>query len=414
MFTVPRALRHSVRRLPVHHGSRCFAAVSEAPKTEAPKTEAPKTETPQAAASASAPSQDGTSVLPIAIGVGAVVCGSAFFFVGGSGPVSPDTKSVDLALLSKRVGELEIASASGRSAAFVFIKPHAVTGSVKDLVSKRFASENISVISEGTITAEQIDQDMLIDTHYGAIAAKAMKQKPADLTVQQKAQDEFQKAFGLSWKDALEQGLVYNLVDGAAKLGLSMSELGSEYDKLKKGETMLKFGGGFYCGKVKDVFVINGFYASMREQFTKPGTSIYYYQVEWNPARLSWADFRGKVLGGTDPKTAFPTSLRHSVFKGWKGLGLETEPNTGNNAVHASASPFEALAERANWLGMPLETDRYGRAMLASGVPLATIQAWCDDPAVPFEGKKQSLFDLLEDLDSRECLKKSAAVNAAK
>merc|ERR1712064_82345 len=91
--------------------------------------------------------------------------------------------------------------------------------------------------------------------------------------------------------------------------------LGTEYDKLKKGETMLKFGGGFYC--------------SMREQFTKPGTQIYYYQVEWDADQLKWEDFRGKVLGGTDPKTAFPTSLRHSVFKGWKGLGLETEPNTG-------------------------------------------------------------------------------------
>ena len=72
------------------------------------------------------------------------------------------------------------------------------------------------------------------------------------------------------------------LVDGAAKLGLSMSELGTEYDKLKKCETMLRFGGGFYCGKVEDVFVINGFYACMREQFSKPGTTIYYYQVEWD------------------------------------------------------------------------------------------------------------------------------------
>jgi nucleoside diphosphate kinase len=322
--------------------------------------------------------------------------------------------AIDIAALNRRVADLEIESASRKGAAFVFIKPHAVTEQVKDLVSKRFGAEGISVISEGTITAEQIDKDMLIDTHYGAIAAKAMKQKPGDLTVQQKAQDEFQKAFGLSWKDALEQGLVYNLVDGAAKLGLSMSELGAEYDKLKKGETMLKFGGGFYCGKVKDVFVINGFYASMREQFTKPGTAIYYYQVEWDADQLKWEDFRGKVLGGTDPKTACPTSLRHAVFKGWKGLGLAAEPNTGNNGVHASASPFEALAERANWLGMPLESDSFGRAMLASGVPLTTIKAWCDDPAVPYQGKAQSLFDLLEDLDSRDCLKKSASINAGK
>ena len=36
------------------------------------------------------------------------------------------------------------------------------------------------------------------------------------------------------------------------------------------------------------IFVINGFYMAMREKFTKPGTSIYYYLVEWDPAKLSW------------------------------------------------------------------------------------------------------------------------------
>ena len=117
-------------------------------------------------------------------------------------------------------------------------------------------------------------------------------------------------------------------------------------------------------------------------------------------------------MGGTDPKTARTTSLRHAVFKGWQGVGLAAEPNTGNNGVHASASPFEALAERANRLGMTLESDSFGQAMLAAGVPLTTIKAWCDDPAVPYQGKAQSLFDLVVDLDSRDCLRKSASINA--
>ena len=92
--------------------------------------------------------------------------------------------------LYRRVADLEIESASGKEAAFVFIKAHAVTEQVKDVVSKRFGAEGISVISGGTITADQIDKDMLIDTHCGTIAAEAMKQKPGDLTVQQKVQKE--------------------------------------------------------------------------------------------------------------------------------------------------------------------------------------------------------------------------------
>ena len=57
-----------------------------------------------------------------------------------------------------------------------------------------------------------------------------------------------------------------------------------------------------------------------------------------------------------------------------------------------------------------MQSDAFGKAMLASGVPLKMVKAWTDDPPVSFEGKKQSLFDLLEDLDIKECLEKSAKI----
>jgi nucleoside diphosphate kinase len=312
--------------------------------------------------------------------------------------------------LDQRVGALEIEAAEKTSSAFVFIKPHAVTDEVKAIVKKKLAEAGISVLSEGVIAAESIDKNKLIDTHYGAIASKAMKQKPASLTVQPKAQEEFKKAFGLSWSEALSKGLVYNAVDGCAKLGTDFDGLGQKWSTLKKGVNLLKFGGGFYCGKVGDIFVLNGFYMDMRKAFTQPGTCIYYFETEWAAKDLEWADFRGKVLGGTDPKTADAGSLRNIIFNDWQALKLKAVPNTGDNGVHASASPFEALAERANWLGAELSTDPFGRALLASGVPLKSIKAWTDDPPVSFEGKKQSLFDLLEDLDGKECLQKSAKI----
>jgi len=162
--------------------------------------------------------------------------------------------------------------------------------------------------------------------------------------------------------------------------------------------------------KEPEIFVINGFYMAMREKYTTPGTSIYYYLVEWDPAKLSWEDFRGKVLGATDPATATDGALRKEIFSGWKSLGLKAEPNVGDNGVHASASPFEAMAERLNWMGAKLETDAFGKAMLDSGIPKDTIMTWTKDPQVPFEGKKSSLFDLLEDLDYDECLSKAQQI----
>ena len=54
----------------------------------------------------------------------------------------------------------------------------------------------------------------------------------------------------------------------------------------------------------------------------------------------------------------------------------------GDNGVHGSASPFEALAERANWLGSVLDTDTFGQAMLSGGFSEETIASWSKDPKV--------------------------------
>ena len=53
-------------------------------------------------------------------------------------------------------------------------------------------------------------------------------------------------------------------------------------------------------------------------------------------------------------------------------------------------------------------------ALLGAGVNKDTIMAWTQDPSVPFEGKKTSLFDLLEDMDSKACIEKAVAIASEK
>jgi hypothetical protein len=153
----------------------------------------------------------------------------------------------------------------------------------------------------------------------------------------------------------------------------------------------------------------------MRGKFTDPEGSIHYFAVKFAPSALAWADFRGKVLGPTDPAKAPPESLRGTLFSGWEGLGLASAPNTGDNGVHASASPFEGLGERKNWLKTALSDDTFGKALLAAGVSTEFITAGTVDPQVVLpgdDGKKGSLFDQLEDLDFDECLAKVKAIAA--
>lgn len=146
---------------------------------------------------------------------------------------------------------------------------------------------------------------------------------------------------------------------------------------------------------------------SMRSKFVMPGTSIHYYVVDFDPATLSWEEFRGKVLGPTDPAAAPPDSLRGRMLKDWNALGLEYCPNVGDNGVHASASPFEGLAERMNWLKVQPDKDSFGSALIASGVSKETIKEWSVDPQV----KGRSLFDQLEDQDAATCLATAVALS---
>lgn len=56
-----------------------------------------------------------------------------------------------------------------RNSAFVFVKPHANTVKVQDLVRKTLQSKGVSIIQEVSIPGDVIDSKKLIDQHYYAI-----------------------------------------------------------------------------------------------------------------------------------------------------------------------------------------------------------------------------------------------------
>lgn len=303
------------------------------------------------------------------------------------------------------------------NSAFLFIKPHANFATVQALVSETLTSKGITIVNEGEILAEDIASKMLIDNHYYSIASKASILKPFDLNV---PKDKFEEKFGVAWDAALEQGIVYNALDAMAFLEIDAEELGVNWRKIPP-ELLIKFGGGFYCGKLEiegkpSIYVFNAFFMSMRAMFVEPGSSIHFYVVEWNPQTptgvdgdgnplpgLSWKDFRANILGATDPTTAPPDSLRGLIMAKWEELGLKAAPTVTLNGVHGSASPFEGLAEKSNWLGANLEEDEFGLRLLALNIPADTIKSWYKDPQVEGIG---SVFDYLEDTNSEDTILK--------
>jgi len=301
-----------------------------------------------------------------------------------------------------------------KNSAFVFIKPHAITDKVKDLVKKKLEDAGITILSEGSLTGEVVDEKKLVDQHYYAIASKATILKPTELNV---PNDKFKEQFGMDWADALANSKVFNAMDACAYLGITAEQMDEEWSKAKANKNWVKPGGGFQCSKIviegkEPVIKFNGFFMAMRSKFTQPGPAVQYFSVEWDSASLPWADFRGKIIGPTDPAAAPAESLRGQVFKDWTALGLKSEPNIGDNGIHASASPFEALAERCNWLSAKLEDDGFGSLCLSSGLSKDMIMAWSVDPQVNIaDGKKGGLFDQVEDLNTNECLERLVALS---
>jgi hypothetical protein len=76
------------------------------------------------------------------------------------------------------------------------------------------------------------------------------------------------------------------------------------------------------------------------------------------------------------------------------------------NGFHASASPWEALLERMNWLKRRLEDDSFGQELINNGISKEMINILKDEnpSLVTDEGKEVSMIDYLEDMSATECI----------
>jgi hypothetical protein len=166
--------------------------------------------------------------------------------------------------LQAQVDDLQVQLGGKTNSAFVFLKPHAckgLPGKVEAVLEETLTKNGIRITGQGQMLAEDIDKNMYIDNHYGAIASKAVKLQPSALNVPDKGKADFANAFGETWDSALKAGKIYNAKDAAVKLGLDANGINNKWSSIPKGK-LIKFGGGFYCGKIDDIYVMNGFYMS--------------------------------------------------------------------------------------------------------------------------------------------------------
>lgn len=136
----------------------------------------------------------------------------------------------------------------------------------------------------------------------------------------EKGQKQFKEIFSEKLSEAIAASKVHNAKDAAKKLGWDGSGLEEKRSHLRRGKDLIKFGGGFYCGKVDGVYVMNGFYMQMRSAYTNPGENINYYSISWLTDDLSWADFfRGTWCYGSNRSSCWKRMINYfgQIKRSW-------------------------------------------------------------------------------------------------
>lgn len=127
------------------------------------------------------------------------------------------------------------------NSAFVFIKPHANTEKVHNMVVEKLENAGISILSQLDIGGEEIDQKRLIDQHYYSIASKATILPANKIPVPLEL---FEETYGESWENVLSDGRACNAVEACKRFECNTDDLNKAWNRV----SAVKLGGGFYCG----------------------------------------------------------------------------------------------------------------------------------------------------------------------
>lgn len=312
--------------------------------------------------------------------------------------------------------------------AFVYIKPHAAGNRpIKGFIRKFFElhkSNSFRVVGEGLISAKWKHDGFEKQYHKMYKISFLVKANEHVLTMKEK--ETFYTKFYRSWETAVAEDLIRNVPETCSSLEMDQNELGNTWMTcIEKGQ-MAKLNDSFYIGYIdfiegkKPIYCINGFFMSIRSEYLLYATPMPYFLVEWNCSSgeggdkhrassgrrgrensddsLTWKSFNKTIVGASDPANAHKDSLRAVINDHWEHLGLLGPLDSVNNAVHASSSAFEALAERTQWLDAPTFSDPLGYALNILGVTPTILAEWLQNPVL----KGRPVFDHFKNLDCQQ------------
>ena len=269
------------------------------------------------------------------------------------------------------------------------------------------------------LTPEQLDRQLLtflkdagfriISTHEFAgneLAARSIvrnhylmysKGSYGDVVPCIKGRERFFSTFGKEWESELAAGRIMGNPQLMKNKGIDERTLFSLWNPRFISSQTHKIDPGLVIGWIDELesYVINGFYPTMEAKFNNPKTKIDYHVVEFDPATVSWGQFRKKLLGATDASKADPDSFRGQLFSQYS-----VEFPAADNFTHGSAGPLEGLIERINFEpDFEMHTNPVGRHLVERGVTLEQFKIWKNRQPIFTLG---NLFDITEEKNITE------------
>lgn len=288
-----------------------------------------------------------------------------------------------------------------------FVKPEITLPSetiqldaIFEMIFKKMAAFNFSIHRIRILSAEYIKEHDLIDQHYQVIA-NVSKQGVAALTM--RAKNKLKELYQVEVDDVLVLGGIQFMNRYPFFNDLSL-------DCMWQNSENFKIASGAYAEKLKvdteTVYLLNGFHPRQLRHFTNPGRSLVVFRIS---SDLTWKEARDHFAGATIPSNAFSDSIRHTLLEGKEAFGIPIVSQS-YNGIHLSAGPVEGLIELNRFdsdltnaqtdesyhqftFGQKL-IDRFGK------IPQAILQ----NLKMEVDGRKVSVFDLTEDMDSDDAL----------
>lgn len=295
-----------------------------------------------------------------------------------------------------------------RNTAVVLIKPHAfhklVFTAVEECLAQQIGGLSIDHVID--LDGHLVKTRNIVDRQYAQLAYYAYSCDPFALEISNKAKEAFEEAYGVRWKEAQTSGRMWTAASAMQLLGnISPKALN---DKWQQQPIKVNIASGAYVCQFPSeggsVYVLNGFYPFLREQFVEPGARTRCYTISWPETCLSWKHFYNEVIGCTDPSLASPSSVRGVLYQQWQALHLSAQPDAAMNGVHASAGPLEAMVERHLWCGMPYALDVLSQQAERQGFSPAVLYAWAGNPIVNVDGMEDYAFNVLKLRETSEVI----------